>query len=216
MKLRNIVQSVLLVTYLVISILSYFYLPTTVVTHWGADGQPNGTMSKEMNSLTMIGMLLFLYVLLKFAIRLDPKKENIYKFIDSYEWFINIMLFFFIILNVFVTMWNLGYQVPIMYFMIPMFSILQFGLGYLLANAKQNYSIGIRTPWTLADSEVWDKTHKLGSKLFYISGVLCLFGMLSEMLGLIFMIFPLLLIVMFLFGYSYYLYIQKAKKSVNN
>jgi uncharacterized membrane protein len=36
---------------------------------------------------------------------------------------------------------------------------------------KPNYFIGIRTPWTLESTEVWDKTHQFGGKLFLLAGI---------------------------------------------
>jgi len=51
-------------------------------------------------------------------------------------------------------------------------------IGGSLGHVRSNYFFGIRTPWTLSSDLSWDKTHKLGGKLFVI-------------LGLIFMVSPL-------------------------
>jgi len=32
--------------------------------------------------------------------------------------------------------------------------------------------VGIKTPWTLASETVWQKTHRLGSKLWVLAGLL--------------------------------------------
>ena len=37
---------------------------------------------------------------------------------------------------------------------------------------KPNYFIGIRTPWTLENPEVWKKTHRIGSKLWVVGGLI--------------------------------------------
>ena len=44
--------------------------------------------------------------------------------------------------------------------------------GNYMNSIKPNYFIGIRTPWTLEDSEVWKKTHRFASKLWIVGGVL--------------------------------------------
>jgi uncharacterized membrane protein len=41
--------------------------------------------------------------------------------------------------------------------------------------------MGVRTPWTLANEEVWEQTHRLAAWLFVASG---LFGMLTALVGL--------------------------------
>jgi uncharacterized membrane protein len=41
----------------------------------------------------------------------------------------------------------------------------------LTNSVKPNHFIGIRTPWTLADEDVWRKTHQACSKWFFISAL---------------------------------------------
>jgi uncharacterized membrane protein len=38
--------------------------------------------------------------------------------------------------------------------------VLLLGMGNYLGKARQNAFFGLRTPWTLADATVWDKTHR--------------------------------------------------------
>ncbi|SFR38344.1 Uncharacterized membrane protein [Robiginitalea myxolifaciens] len=45
-------------------------------------------------------------------------------------------------------------------------------LGNYMKTVQPNYFIGIRTPWTLEHPEVWEKTHKLGGKLWFAGGIL--------------------------------------------
>ena len=45
-------------------------------------------------------------------------------------------------------------------------------LGNYFKTLKPNYFIGIRTPWTLENEEVWKKTHLLGGKMWFIGGLL--------------------------------------------
>ncbi len=43
-------------------------------------------------------------------------------------------------------------------------------LGNILPKVPKNFFIGIKTPWTLSNDEVWQKTHRLGGVLFVLSG----------------------------------------------
>ena len=43
---------------------------------------------------------------------------------------------------------------------------------------RKNFFIGIRTPWTLASDEVWSRTHRIGGRLFILSGVIIWIGAL--------------------------------------
>lgn len=44
-------------------------------------------------------------------------------------------------------------------------------LGNWMGKLLRNFYIGIRTPWTIANDEVWDRTHRLSGPLFVIHGL---------------------------------------------
>jgi uncharacterized membrane protein len=58
----------------------------------------------------------------------------------------------------------------------PAFGGLFYYMSIVLSRAKQNWFVGIRTPWTLASKSVWDKTHKIGSKMFKAVAIVATFG----------------------------------------
>ena len=43
--------------------------------------------------------------------------------------------------------------------------------GNLLGKARRNFYIGARTPWSLADERVWNKTHRLAAKTLVMGGM---------------------------------------------
>ena len=75
-----------------------------------------------------------------------------------------------------------------------------------MRQAKRNFFIGIRTPWTLSSDHVWDETHRLGSILFIASGILALFGAFFPDYAIWFILVPVLGSTLFLLVYSYILY----------
>ena len=44
-------------------------------------------------------------------------------------------------------------------------------IGNYLPKVRPNYLMGIRTPWTLASDLSWQRTHRLGGRLFVIEGL---------------------------------------------
>jgi uncharacterized membrane protein len=104
--------------------------------------------------------------------------------------------------------WSLGYQdFKMSAAMLPFLGILFIFIGYLLRQAKRNFFIGIRTPWTLSSDMVWDKTHQLGSILFMVSGALAFVGsFLGGMMAFWLLFVPLMGSTLFLVIYSYVLY----------
>ena len=78
--------------------------------------------------------------------------------------------------------------------------------------------MGIRTPWTLSSEENWNKTHRLGGKLWVAAGLLIVvcgfFSLRGEAggeLAFVFMLIAVALASLIPVGYSLWLY-QKEKK----
>ena len=44
-------------------------------------------------------------------------------------------------------------------------------VGNYLGKARRNTLIGLRTPWTLANARVWDKTHRFGGRAMMLGGL---------------------------------------------
>jgi uncharacterized membrane protein len=73
--------------------------------------------------------------------------------------------------------------------------------GFLIG--KRNWFIGIRTPWTMSDENVWDRTHKVGGRLFKIIGIIAMLGVFFGKYSFLFIIIPVILIPIFLIVFSY-------------
>ncbi len=108
-------------------------------------------------------------------------------------------------------LWNLGTEIS-PNIVIPIgLGFLFYYIGILFENAKRNWFIGIRTPWTLSSEKVWNKTHKIGSKMFKITGIIVLTGFLFQKYIIYFTMVPVLFVAFYLVIYSYVEY-QKEKK----
>jgi uncharacterized membrane protein len=189
-----------------ISIYYYPQMPNLVASHWNANGDVNGYMSKLWGLFLLPLITLGLVLLLSFVPRLDPLKENIKQFQSYYEGFILSFTFFMLLIHCQIILWNLGIKFS-MNLVIPLaMGFLFFYLGILLKHVKRNWFIGIRTPWTLSSDVVWDKTHKLGGDLFKLVGILCLIGLFFQKYVFLFVLLLILIVVIFLLIYSYYVY----------
>jgi uncharacterized membrane protein len=75
-------------------IIFYPLMPERMVSHWGANGEPNGYMSNFWGSFLLPLITLAMFVLLFFIPRMDPLRENIEKF---KEYFLNFLIILFLI-----------------------------------------------------------------------------------------------------------------------
>jgi len=119
---------------------------------------------------------------------------------------------FLIYVHFIILSWNLKLRFSIPQVLSPAFAILFCYLGTLTENAKQNWFVGIRTPWTLSSKKVWEKTHKIGGKLFKICGIIALLGFFFPDLTFLFILVPLLLVCLCTIAYSYFEYRKEVKK----
>lgn len=192
----------------------FFYprMPEMVVSHWGADGVPNGFMNAFWGSFIMPAVIAFMVLLLIFIPRADPLSKNIDTFKISFLNFSIILVLFMFILQIFTILWNLNFKINIAYVIIPAFAVLFYFMGIMLGKAKQNMTIGIRTPWTLKSKTVWDETHRRTGALVKLVSVIFLLGLVFPKQAFIILLVPLFAVFLYSFIYSYVLY-EKEKRT---
>ena len=188
----------------VVGFCSYNLMPEAMASHWNIQGQVDGYVSRDFGVFFFPVFLLVLSLILLSVPNLDPLKKNIEKFKDDYEMFVVWFAVFFFYIYVLTLLWNMGFVFNMNMVLMPAMGLLFFFMGSMLNKAKRNYFIGIRTPWTLASDKVWDKTHKLGAKLFKLMGLLALISVFFPQCAFIFVFVPIIGFSLFLVIYSYY------------
>jgi uncharacterized membrane protein len=188
-------------------------LPDLMASHWGTNDQVNGYISKFWGVFLLPLITLGMFLLFLVVPNIDPLKANIAQFREVFNLFITLIVAFMVYLYFLTLRWNLGYtDFGMSKAMLPAMSILFFFIGYMLRKAKRNFFIGIRTPWTLSSDRVWDETHRLGSVLFMVSGVLAFVGsFFGGMLAFWFLFVPLMGSALITVIYSYLLYQREGK-----
>jgi len=206
MNNMKIILFVLVLLTFVVGIVIYPHMPNKVASHWNAAGEVDGHMSKFWGVFLMPIICLVCILLFIFIPKMDPLKKNFKAFEKEFNMFILVLFLFFFYIYLLTIFWNLGYDINIGKYITPAVGILFIFIGLLLRKAKRNYFVGIRTPWTLANDKVWDKTHQLGFKLFIIIGILCFLGIFIPEYTFYIFIVSVLLITGILFLYSYLIY----------
>lgn len=195
---------VLIISSFVLGGIVWGIMPETMTSHWNAVGAANGFMPKVWALFLMPVISLFLAGLFSLLPKIDPYKENVAKFRETYGQVVVGIFAFLFYVYVLTIAWNLGYVFNFTTFLIPAFAVLFYGLGWALEKTERNWFMGIRTPWTLSSDRVWKKTHKLGGRLFKALGIITLVGLLFDA-GASFWLFMIgvLSVSLFLVVYSY-------------
>lgn len=189
----------------------YPHMPEQMASHWNAQGEVDGYSSKFWGVFLMPFVLLGTGILFFAVPRIDPLKANIEKFRKHFDGFI--IIFFIIMLFIYMQaiLWNLGVKISPNVITPVTMGPLFFYAGFLCEKAKRNWFIGIRTPWTLSSETVWDKTHKIGGKLFKITGVIAFLGVFFPRRAYLFILIPVLLVSLYIIVYSYIAYQKETK-----
>ncbi len=211
MKKISISILVIILLSFVISIYLYPQMPETMASHWNSRGEVDGYMPRFWGVFLM--PIVSFVILLMFLLipNIDPLKKNIQKFRKYFDWFILLLMIFLFYIHGLSLYWNLGNVFNMTVMILPALGILFYYIGILTENAKQNWFIGIRTPWTLSNKKVWDKTHKIGGKLFKIAGVIALLGLLLPDYSMWLILAPILALVIYVILYSYLEYQKQTK-----
>lgn len=194
---------IILVLTFTIAISTYSKMPQSIASHWDASGNVNGYMSRTTGAFFIPILLAALSALLLLIPRIDPLKKNIKSFDNHYSNFVIVFILFMFLVYVHTVVWNLGYHIDILMVMPLAFFALFSSIATMLGEAKQNWFIGLRTPWTLSSETVWNKTHALGAKLYRYCAYISLLGLFFLPQSLYLIVIPILTVSLYLVLYSY-------------
>ena len=173
-----IITSIIILLPILAGVILWDQLPDPMPTHWNAAGEVDGWSSKPFAVFGLPLVLVAAQWLCMLATSADPKKKNHpQKIIYLVLWIIPVMS---VVMHTITYLSALGYGVR-MEVVMPVFLGLIFTIiGNYLPKCKQNYTVGIKIPWTLNNEENWNKTHRLAGFLWTFGGVAI---MLTGLLG---------------------------------
>lgn len=191
----------------------FFYprMPELLASHWNIKGQVNGYLPKFWGLFLMPAISTFLLLLFVLIPKIDPLKENIAKFRRYFDTFVLLIIIFLFYLYLLTIFGNLNFRFNLVQLLVPALGILFFYTGILVENAKRNWFIGIRTPWTLSSDQVWEKTHQLGGKLFKAAGVIAFLGVFFQNLAIYFVLVPAVGVSLYMIVFSYFEFQKEAR-----
>ena len=211
MKKTQIISLFVILASFVIGIYYYSQMPDLMASHWNTKGEVNDYMSKFWGLFLMPIFALGIFLLFLVIPKIDPLKENIKKFEKYFDGFVLLFILFFFYIYALSILWNLGIRFDMGCSILPAMGILFYYVGVLLKNAKRNWFVGIKTPWTLSSDVVWDKTHKIGAKLFKLAGAIALLGIFAGENAIFFILVPVICAAIYTCAYSYFEYQKEIR-----
>ena len=162
------------------SFLLYWFweqIPQTIATHYDLYGKADDWGDKGILLWMIPALSIFLYLILLLVPVLDPKKR-----IESMGGkYFALRVVVLSLISAILVIFLLSAVYPEMDFragLFPVLAIFLMLMGNYLQAVKPNYFIGIRTPWTLNDEQNWQKTHRLGGRVYMLGGLVLLLASL--------------------------------------
>lgn len=187
---------------ILIGLLLWNQLPERMATHFGSDGMPNGWSHR---GFVVFGLPLFLLAIqvLGMGVTLaDPKKNNINeRMIGLMLWTVPVIS---VLAELYIYGYALGFQKDITAYVSGMMGMLFIIIGNYLPKCRQNYTMGIKLPWTLEDEENWNHTHRMAGYLWIIGGFFIIFNVFLKWEWLMFVLILVMGIVPMIYSYLYY------------
>lgn len=150
----------------------YPHLPNPCPIHWNLHGQIDGYGSPLTMALIAPSTSAGLVLLLMLFPAIGPFKRNLENFRVVYGRIGALLLTFFLALQVILLLAASGRPLRIGPAFTVLFGLMFAFLGNWMGKLRRNFYVGIRTPWTLANDTVWEKTHRIGGRLFVIGGAI--------------------------------------------
>ena len=165
-----IITSIVILLPILAGVILWNQLPDPMPSHWNAAGEIDGWSNKPFTIFGLPLILLAAQWLCTLGTAADPKKNNHpVKIVHLVLWIIPVLS---VVMHTFVYLIALGYGVRMEVVMPVLIGLIFTIIGNYLPKCKQNYTIGIKIPWTLDNEENWNKTHRFAGWLWTVCGIL--------------------------------------------
>lgn len=193
---------------ILIALITYPFLPEMVPSHWNIAGQVDSYIPKLLNAILLPGITIAMYLLLRRLTAagptLDPDSQR--RSVEFTDRILPALALLFLAIQSIVIATALHFSVNVPFIISLLVSLLFIYIGNFMGKLRRNFWSGIRTPWTLANDIVWERTHRLGSWLFVAAGLVGVVTSFIVPLRIWGVVGSLLLVILILYIYSYIIY----------
>ena len=201
--------SVMILLPMAVGLLLWERLPEMMATHFGLSNNPDGFMSRTMVVFGQPLILLGLHWLCIFAGKYGWTKSTGSKLGAMVLWIVPaVSLFAAVITYGYALDARLDIGLLVVVFLGALFTF----TGNYMPKVTRNFVVGIKLPWTLADEDNWNRTHRFAGPIWVLGGLTLLALGIAGLPSIIPVIVVLVAMIVLPTGYSMIL----AKKKAGN
>ena len=143
---------------------------TELATHWNLNGEADATMPALKALLFPAGIGLLISLVFSILPSIEPLQERLEGSAPLMRTAWIGVLLMLVFVQGMIGAQALGYPVRGDLVVLPVGALLLV-IGNMLPKSRPGFFVGIRTPWTIVDEDMWIATHRLGGKLMMLAGV---------------------------------------------
>lgn len=171
--MRKWLPLLLILADLAFAVAVYGRLPERVPSHWNFHGEVDAWSGRLSAVLVLPIVATLTWALLRGLPLIDPRRAHYAKFAGSYDTVVLAAVALLVAIHVVVLGAGLGWPISVGRVVPVALGLLFIVLGNVLPRARSNFWFGIRTPWTLSNERVWERTHRVGGYLMVAAGLVC-------------------------------------------
>lgn len=201
-----IITTIICLLPILIGILLWGKLPEKVAIHFGSDGTADSWGSK---GFAVFGMPLFVtacHLLCAGVTCADPKNQRLGNKMFKLILWICPVVSLFCAVSVYGN--AMGRDVNVAFLGTIFIGALFVVIGNYLPKCRQNYTVGIKLPWTLHDENNWNVTHRFAGWLWMIGGVVLILSAFVNFGGMWTVIDIALILALVPMVYSFIYYVK--------
>lgn len=155
-------------------VLFYDRLPDSLPIHWNARGEIDGWMAKPLGAFFLPLVSAFVSLVSAMAPSWSPKGFEMNPMARFYPTIVAAIAGTLLYVTIQLLRAAMGVPVAMTNHAVGIAGLVFIVIGNYLGKSTRNFFYGIRTPWTLASDEVWERTHRFAGPLMVAGGFVLL------------------------------------------
>ena len=153
-------------------------VPDQIAVHWNMEGRPDGHMERTAALVVVPAVAVILTGFFAVAPAVMPAASKLERSAAAWKADWIVVLIGLLLCQLLIVVANLGVQLDVPRCASIIAALMMLVVGNWLGKVRYNYIFGVRTPWTLANERVWDRTHRFAGRVMVLAaltlGAVCL------------------------------------------
>lgn len=198
-KTALILSTIVCLLPIILAVIVYKKLPDKVPIHFNFSGEPDTYAPKAVAVFGFPVLLAVGNLIQNFMVSKDPKTNNVSLAMKTLtKWLVPISSIIFVPMTI---LFALGVNIPLNRIVPVIIGVIIIVTGNYLPKCKQNYTIGIKIPWTLNSEANWNKTHRFAGFIWVIGGLMIMANVFISFIWLMILIIIILTIAPLVYSY---------------